>query len=63
MLCYCKLGIMLILYQFEMKPFRELSSVTCGPVAESFVAVCEIPLKFHYLSTKLLCNFNEKIMH
>ena len=29
------------------------------PMAESFVAVCDMLLKFHNLSAKFVCSFNE----
>ena len=33
------------------------------PKAENFVAVFDMLLKFHNLSVKFVCNFNEKIIH
>ena len=37
--------------------------IVIPPMAESFVAVCDILLKFHNLSAKFVCSFNEQIMH
>ena len=34
-----------------------------NPMAENFVAVCDILLKFHNLSVKFVYKFNEKIIH
>ena len=32
-------------------------------MAESFVAVCDMILKFHNLSAKFTCNFDDYIIH
>ena len=34
-------------------------NIVADPMAESFVAVCDMRLKFHNLSAKLVCNFDE----
>ena len=42
---------------YMVQPF--FLEVLMSPMAESFVAVCDMLLKFHNLSAKFVCNFNK----
>ena len=46
-------------YFFPYMTLLKINSLLWNPMAESFVAVCDMLLKFHNLSAKYGCNFNE----
>ena len=55
------------IYDFDLSIGLSVITSVCAlifvysliPMAESFVAVCDMRLKFHNLPAKFACNFNE----